>query len=116
MIDAPTADDRERRLIDALVSLAKSFREERDRLSQRLAGSSTRRRARIRLDAHQRAFDEIVVPPLHRAIPVECRRDQRGPGCQACAEFGIRRQRSSLAVSSSTSRRPATSAVSPSRA
>ena len=37
MNDAPTADDRERRLIDALVSLAKSFREERDRLSQRLA-------------------------------------------------------------------------------
>ena len=63
MNDAPTADDRERRLIDALVSLAKSFREERYRLSQRLTrleheidGLS------IRLDAHQRAFDEIVVP------------------------------------------------------
>jgi hypothetical protein len=30
------ADDRERRLIDAVVSLAKSFREERDRLARRL--------------------------------------------------------------------------------
>jgi chromosome segregation ATPase len=63
MNDAPTADDRERRLIDALVSLAKSFREERDRLSQRLARLEHEIDAlSIRLDAHQRAFDEIVVP------------------------------------------------------
>ena len=63
MIDIPTADDRERRLIDALVSLAKSFREERDRLSQRLARLEHEIDAlSIRLDTHQRAFDEIVVP------------------------------------------------------
>jgi hypothetical protein len=37
MIDSPAADDRERRLIDAVVSLAKSFREERDRLVRRLS-------------------------------------------------------------------------------
>jgi hypothetical protein len=63
MNDVPTADDRERRLIDALVSLAKSFREERDRLSQRLTRLEGEIDAlTIRLDAHQRAFAEIVVP------------------------------------------------------
>ena len=63
MHDVPTADDRERRLIDPVVSLAKSFREERDRLSQRLARLEHEiDTMSIRLDAHQRAFDEIVVP------------------------------------------------------
>jgi len=63
MNDAPTADDRERRLIDELVSLAKSFREERDRLSQRLTRLEQEIDAlSIRLDAHQRAFAEIIVP------------------------------------------------------
>ena len=63
MNDAPTADDRERRLIDALVSLAKSFREERNRLSQRLTRLEHEIDAlSIRLDADQRAFDEIVAP------------------------------------------------------
>ena len=37
MEECPPADDRERRLIEAVVSLAKSFREERDRLARRLA-------------------------------------------------------------------------------
>jgi hypothetical protein len=62
MTDIPTADDRERRLIGAVVSLAKSFREG-DRLAQRL----TQREQEIdtlsvRLDAHERAFAEIVAP------------------------------------------------------
>ena len=36
MDDVPPADDRERRLIEAVVSLAKSFREEREQLMRRL--------------------------------------------------------------------------------
>jgi hypothetical protein len=36
MDDVPPADDRERRLIEAVVSLAKTFREERDQLMRRL--------------------------------------------------------------------------------
>jgi hypothetical protein len=63
MIDTPTPDDRERRLIDAVVSLAKSFREEHDRLAQRL----TRLEQEIdtlssRLDAHERAFAGTIPP------------------------------------------------------
>ena len=37
MDDVPAADDRERRLIEAVVSLAKAFREEREQLLRRLA-------------------------------------------------------------------------------
>jgi hypothetical protein len=70
MNDPPTADDRERRLIDALVSLAKSFREERDRLSHRLTRLEHEIDAlSIKLDAHQRAFAEIVVLTAPRLEP-----------------------------------------------
>jgi hypothetical protein len=62
MNDIPTADDRERRLIDAVVSLAKSFREERDRLAHRLSRLEQEIDSlSIRLDAHQRAFAETVA-------------------------------------------------------
>jgi hypothetical protein len=70
MNDVATADDRERRLIDALVSLAKSFREERDRLSQRLTRLEHEIDAMsIKLDAHQRAFAEIVLLTAPRLDP-----------------------------------------------
>ena len=70
MNDVPTADARERRLIDALVSLAKSFREERDRLSQRLTRLEHEIDAMsIKLDAHQRAFAEIVLLTAPRLDP-----------------------------------------------
>src|ERR1700741_42686 len=60
MHEVPTADDRERRLIDAVVSLAKSFREERDRLAGRLTRLEQEIDAlSVRLDSHQRAFAEI---------------------------------------------------------
>jgi hypothetical protein len=62
MHEVPTADDRERRLIDAVVSLAKSFREERDRLAGRLTRLEQEIDAlSVRLDSHQRAFAEIAV-------------------------------------------------------
>jgi hypothetical protein len=63
MNDIPTADDRERRLIDALVSLTKSFREERDRQAHRLTRLEQEIDAlSIRLNAHQRAFAGTIAP------------------------------------------------------
>jgi hypothetical protein len=63
MTDIPTADDRERRLIDAVVSLAKSFREEGDRLAQRLTRLEQEiDTLSVRLDAHERAFAGIIAP------------------------------------------------------
>jgi hypothetical protein len=60
--DRPT-DDRERRLIEAVVSLAKSFREERDRLARRLSQLEQEMVIlSIRLDAQQRAQSEAVPP------------------------------------------------------
>ncbi len=51
----PMADDRERRLIEAVVSLAKSFRDERDRLARRLSQLEQELEIlAIRLDAHER--------------------------------------------------------------
>lgn len=63
MTDIPTADDRERRLIDAVVSLAKSFREEGDRLAQRLTQLEREiDTLSVRLDAHERALAGIIAP------------------------------------------------------
>ena len=70
MSDVPIADDRERRLIDAVVSLAKSFREERDRLAGRLTRLEQEVDAlSVRLDAHQRAFAEIIAPAALQPDP-----------------------------------------------
>ena len=67
MSDIPAADERERRLIDAVVSLAKSFREERDRLARRLTELEREIDAlAVRLDQHQREFvgtDLPAAPP-----------------------------------------------------
>jgi len=56
-------DDREHRLIEAVVSLAKSFREERDRLSRRL--SQLEREIdtlAFKLDQRQREFPGTALP------------------------------------------------------
>ena len=54
MDDVPPADDRERRLIEAVVSLAKTFREEREHLLQRVTQLEREiERLAIRLDAHE---------------------------------------------------------------
>jgi hypothetical protein len=69
MIDSPpAADDRERRLIEAVVSLAKSFREERDRLVRRLSQLEQEMVIlSLRLDAQQSpprpASPPAVAPP-----------------------------------------------------
>jgi hypothetical protein len=63
MTDTPTADDRERRLIEAVVSLAKTFREEHDRLAQRLTRLEQEiDTLSVRLAAHERAFAGIIPP------------------------------------------------------
>jgi predicted RNase H-like nuclease (RuvC/YqgF family) len=63
MNDTPAADDRERRLIDAVVSLAKSFREERDRLARRLTELEREIDAlAVRLDQHHRELDGTELP------------------------------------------------------
>ncbi len=63
MTDIPATDDRERRLIDAVVSLAKSFREEGHRLAQRLAQLEQEiDMLSVRLDAHERAFAGTIAP------------------------------------------------------
>ena len=63
MSDIPAADDRERRLIDAVVSLAKSFREERDRLARRLTDLEREIDAlAVRLDQQQRGFRGTDLP------------------------------------------------------
>jgi len=63
MTDVPTADDRERRLIEAVVGLAKSFREERDRLARRLSQLEREIDAlAFKLDQHQREFPGTALP------------------------------------------------------
>ncbi len=63
MTDTPTADDRERRLIEAVVSLAKTFREEHDRLAQRLTRLEQEiDTLSVRLTAHERAFAGTIPP------------------------------------------------------
>ena len=68
MIDTspgPTAvDDRERRLIEAVVSLAKSFREERDRLVRRLCQLEQEMVIlSLRLDAQSQGPARPASPP-----------------------------------------------------
>lgn len=63
MGDIPAIADREHRLIEAVVSLAKSFREERDRLARRLSQLEREIDAlAVKLDQHQREFPETVPP------------------------------------------------------
>ena len=63
----PAVEDRERRLIEAVVSLAKSFREERDRLANRLTQLEREIDSlAVKLDQHQREFpaaEPPVAPP-----------------------------------------------------
>jgi hypothetical protein len=68
--DIPAADERERRLIDAVVSLAKSFREERDRLARRLSELEREIDAlAVRLDQQQRAVAGTELPAGKRPAP-----------------------------------------------
>lgn len=63
MSNVPAADERERRLIEAVVSLAKSFREERDRLARRLSELEREVDAlAVRLDRHQRELAGTGLP------------------------------------------------------
>jgi predicted RNase H-like nuclease (RuvC/YqgF family) len=64
------ADDRDRRLMETVVSLAKSFGEERDRLARRL--SELEREIddlAVRLDRHQREFPGTALPALPPPVP-----------------------------------------------
>ena len=59
----PAVEDRERRLIEAVVSLAKSFREERDRLASRLTQLEREiDTLAVKLDQHQRELAGTVEP------------------------------------------------------
>ena len=72
--DIPAADERERRLIDAVVSLAKSFREERDRLARRLSELEREIDAlAVRLDQHQREVAETDLPDGPQPAPSRTR-------------------------------------------
>jgi predicted RNase H-like nuclease (RuvC/YqgF family) len=63
MNDIPPAEDREHRLIEAVVSLAKSFREERDRLARRLSQLEREIDAlAFKLDQQQREFPGTALP------------------------------------------------------
>jgi hypothetical protein len=63
MSNVPPNDDREHRLIEAVVSLAKSFREERDRLARRLSQLEREIDAlAVRLDQDQRELPETSPP------------------------------------------------------
>jgi hypothetical protein len=63
MTDAPHGEDREQRLIEAVVSLAKSFREERDRLARRLSQLEREIDAlTVKLDLHQREYPAAEPP------------------------------------------------------
>jgi len=68
------ADDREHRLIEAAVSLAKSFREERDRLARRLSQLEREIDALgVRLDQHQREFPGTALPVSKPPVPSRTR-------------------------------------------
>jgi hypothetical protein len=63
MNNPPLDDNREHRLIEAVVSLAKSFREERDRLARRLGQLEREIDAlALRLDQQQRENAETPLP------------------------------------------------------
>jgi hypothetical protein len=62
-VNETVTDDRERRLIDAVVSLAKAFREEGERLGRRLSRLERDfELLAIRLDAQMRAPREASPP------------------------------------------------------
>ena len=68
------ADDREHRLIEAVVSLAKSFREERDRLARRLSELEREIEALgVRIDQHQREFPGTALPVSKPPVPSRTR-------------------------------------------
>ena len=74
MTDFLDADDRDRRLMETVVSLAKSFGEERDRLARRL--SELEREIddlAVRLDRHQREFPGTALPALPPPVPSRTR-------------------------------------------
>lgn len=59
----PAVEDRERRLIEAVVALAKTFREERDRLASRLTQLEREIDSlAVKLDQHQREFPGTIQP------------------------------------------------------
>ena len=64
MNESLSDDDRERRLIEAVVSLAKTFREERDQLMRRLCQLEQELEVlAIRLDAQQPGASPDAPPP-----------------------------------------------------
>ena len=68
------ADDREQRLIEAVVSLAKSLREERDRLARRLSQLEREIDALgVRLAQHQREFPGTALPVSKPPVPSRTR-------------------------------------------
>ena len=70
----PSAETREQRLIEAVVSLAKSFRDERDRLARRLSELEQEIDAlAVRLDQHQREFPETRPPVAQPPGPTRTR-------------------------------------------
>jgi hypothetical protein len=74
MNDVPAADERERRLIEAVVSLAKSFREERDRLARRLNDLEREIDAlAVRLDQPPRALPGTGEPAVPQPGPSRTR-------------------------------------------
>jgi len=74
MTDIPPTDAREGRLIEAVVSLARSFREERDRLAHRLSELEREIDAlAIKLDQHQREFPGTRLPAAPRPDPSRTR-------------------------------------------
>ena len=73
MSESVAADDRERRLIEAVVSMAKSFREERDRLARRLSQLEREIDAlAVRLD-RQDDCDGTVLPISKPPVPSRTR-------------------------------------------
>jgi chromosome segregation ATPase len=70
MGEIPQAEDREQRLIEAVVSLAQSFREERDRLARRLSQLEREIDAlAVRLDQQERDFPETALPSARPPAP-----------------------------------------------
>jgi hypothetical protein len=74
MSDMPSVDERERRMIEAVVSLAKSFREERDRLARRLSQLEQEIDAlAVRLDQQQRGLSGTEPPVDSQHAPSRSR-------------------------------------------
>lgn len=73
MSEKAAADDRERRLIEAVVSLARTFREERDRLARRLSDLEREIEAlafRVQAQQHEpAAASPAGAPPVPSRTP-----------------------------------------------